>query len=707
MSVKSDLPDETPTIGKPEAMGHSIVYGDRYDLSGDFRGAVINIHSQVQSDKHWENNRPYMLQRIRNDWLEGVLEPAQVSHPLIGLGIDQNSRLVESPWDTSVQREMNTTPLQADSNQILRVFDSAKGNLLILGEPGGGKTITLLKLANELINRAEKNPEYPIPIVLNLASWGERRNPLENWLVEELRGKYFVAKQTAEAWIKENVLTLLLDGLDEIQEPQRSACIEAINIFRIDHGPVQIVVCCRRADYEGQPMRLNLDRAIILKPLEQEQIDEFLSVHRQGKDVAEILSQDATLRQLSRTPLMLNIMLAASQEVSAQDWSQLGSLDAHSRQLFDVYLNSVFRRRRPSNSEAEASTLRVLAWLAQNMIQQGQTVFLIEGLNPQWLKTKLQRFLSTLVTQFLIASMLAFAMGLVYVFALSERELVPRMALAIGSAALVTGLAGPRLNNFAILVLNMALTSITCGWALEDFSAGLIVGIIFGIPGGVTSIASGNAQMTDKLHWSWKRVFRISLFVILIEAAAGLWLSQIVDIKTLSMIAAALQFAALPIGVGITLAFGRRPNLRVAQTVKPNQGFWQSLSNSTGIMVFLLLVLLPLSLPSGLSRNFEENLSLWDWRGILSSFLFVFSTGLLLALPIGLLSGGVACLQHMIVRSMLVGFEKLPWNMVEVLNVATDRILLQRVGGGYIFQHRLLQDYFATSKFMPIEKETP
>jgi hypothetical protein len=56
---------------------------------------------------------------------------------------------------------------------------------------------------------------------------------------------------------------------------------------------------------------------------------------------------------------------------------------------------------------------------------------------------------------------------------------------------------------------------------------------------------------------------------------------------------------------------------------------------------------------------------------------------------------------------MLVGFEKLPWNLVDVLNVATDRILLQRVGGGFIFQHRLLQDYFARPKFMQIEKETP
>ena len=36
-----------------------------------------------------------------------------------------------------------------------------------------------------------------------------------------------------------------------------------------------------------------------------------------------------------------------------------------------------------------------------------------------------------------------------------------------------------------------------------------------------------------------------------------------------------------------------------------------------------------------------------------------------------------------------------PWRYVTFLDYATERIFLRKVGGGYIYIHRLLQDYFA------------
>ena len=54
---------------------------------------------------------------------------------------------------------------------------------------------------------------------------------LRTVIIAELRGKYFVAKRTAKAWLEEDALTLLLDGLDEVQEDNRSACIEWLSIY--------------------------------------------------------------------------------------------------------------------------------------------------------------------------------------------------------------------------------------------------------------------------------------------------------------------------------------------------------------------------------------------------------------------------------------------------------------------------------------------
>lgn len=37
----------------------------------------------------------------------------------------------------------------------------------------------------------------------------------------------------------------------------------------------------------------------------------------------------------------------------------------------------------------------------------------------------------------------------------------------------------------------------------------------------------------------------------------------------------------------------------------------------------------------------------------------------------------------------------MPWRYVDFLDFAAQRILLRKVGGGYIFIHRMLLDYFA------------
>jgi hypothetical protein len=37
-----------------------------------------------------------------------------------------------------------------------------------------------------------------------------------------------------------------------------------------------------------------------------------------------------------------------------------------------------------------------------------------------------------------------------------------------------------------------------------------------------------------------------------------------------------------------------------------------------------------------------------------------------------------------------------PWNYIRFLDYAAERVFLRKVGGGYIFTHRLLMEYFAT-----------
>ena len=70
--------------------------------------------------------------------------------------------------------------------------------------------------------------------------------------------------------------------------------------------------------------------------------------------------------------------------------------------------------------------------------------------------------------------------------------------------------------------------------------------------------------------------------------------------------------------------------------------------------------------------------------------------GPLIGLAIGLRYGGRACLQHLVLRLALRYHGSIPRHYVDFLDYAAERLFLRRVGSGYIFIHRLLQEYFAT-----------
>jgi len=72
-----------------------------------------------------------------------------------------------------------------------------------------------------------------------------------------------------------------------------------------------------------------------------------------------------------------------------------------------------------------------------------------------------------------------------------------------------------------------------------------------------------------------------------------------------------------------------------------------------------------------------------------------FGLGFVCGLYLGLRLGGTAVIEHYIFR-VISGFQNtLPWRLIPFLDHCVDLIFLRRVGGGYIFVHRLLMEHFA------------
>ena len=82
--------------------------------------------------------------------------------------------------------------------------------------------------------------------------------------------------------------------------------------------------------------------------------------------------------------------------------------------------------------------------------------------------------------------------------------------------------------------------------------------------------------------------------------------------------------------------------------------------------------------------------------GLMKFEMFVeMAVGLSVGLGGGLLYGGLPAIQHYVLRLLLSRNNYLPWKLVPFLDYCTDLIFLHRVGGGYIFVHRLLMEHFA------------
>jgi hypothetical protein len=186
-----------------------------------------------------------------------------------------------------------------------------------------------------------------VPAIFNLSSWVEPYTTLRDWLADQLSTLYQIPKRIGRAWLADSRLLPLLDGLDELGAERRAACVEAINTFTQEAGPVGTVVCCRLQEYIDLPARLSLNAAVRILPLGDEQVARYLeNAGTALEGLRELLHRDSAMRIEARSPLMLSLMSRAFEGLPASDLLEEGSGSAAARrgQLMEAYIARMFRR---------------------------------------------------------------------------------------------------------------------------------------------------------------------------------------------------------------------------------------------------------------------------------------------------------------------------------------------------------------------------
>ncbi len=662
------------------------------DVIGGIRGSIIAGRDVIlgsTAEQRAQRNRRAMLELVRNTWVRGVLEQSLHGAAMIELGMEERAGVVERPWDMVLHVPERPNRRLPSGTQIRDVFDAQNRALLILGEPGSGKTTTLLELARDTIARAEEDPTQPIPVVFNLSSWAERRQPIAEWLVEELNAKYQIPRRVARPWVENDDLLLLLDGLDEVRAEYREACTEAINGFRQEHGLAPIAVCSRTADYEALATRLRLQGAVLLRPLTPEQIDQYLAgAESEAMAVSRTFRHDAALQELAQSPLMLSVMALAYGELPVE--ATPVSEPERRRRLFDAYVDRMLEQRGAGKRYPSQQAVHWLAWLARQMSRRAQAEFFLEGLQPSWLPSRSQRRLYNVGIRLIGAAafVLAYAVGSVLACALTGETVgVVLVGLAFGLAAglafVLPSVLPAGLPDGVAVALAAGLMAVLVGVFLGS-GGGLIAGLLFGLPAGLAGLGVAHEdriEIAEMVSWSWTRAILGGVVGLAAGLAGGLILERVVG-QVVSL-ADELAFG-LPVGLAFMLALGLSRSEAVERRTRPNQGIRRSARNAIWVGVTALLASVLFGVPIGVLE------------GALSNGL---AFGLFIGLPIGLTAGlavgGCACIQHSLLRFILYRGGHIPWDLADFLDCATDCVFLRKVGGGYIFVHRLLLEHFA------------
>ncbi|MFI1629066.1 NACHT domain-containing protein [Streptomyces noursei] len=276
--------------------------------------------------------------------------------------------------------------------------------LVILGEPGSGKTMLLVRLVLDLLVRRERNGgDGVIPVLFPLASWNPAQEGLFAWMAHRLVLDYPILAEpsstqhgrisNARALLDRRLILPILDGFDELPPALHAKALDAINrALPLGQG---LVLSSRTVEYRvattpaaGLSMKLAGAAGIELLPIGPADAAAYLlrdsgggpAAERRWRPVISRLGTSTPVALTLRTPLMLFLASTVYNPRPGEGYTVIpdpaelcdanlmatpAAVEAH---LFDAFVPAAYRPHPsyPSRWTAEQAE-RALVHLARHL----------------------------------------------------------------------------------------------------------------------------------------------------------------------------------------------------------------------------------------------------------------------------------------------------------------------------------------------------
>lgn len=608
--------------------------------------------------------------------------------------------------------------------------------LVILGDPGSGKTLIMLRLVTQLLKersqQARKDSRTPasIPVPISVVGW-DGALPLQTWLIGRLRTAYNLPKRRAHALVERGYIMPVLDGLDEATDPGTDPYPIMRILYRLStdyegqsrSGGHPLVVTCREREYANLPdpgnrrwleKRVPGAPVVVMRPLDDGKVLKFLQDLAQARSeridgLADYLTQHDTSPitvEAMRSPLVTSLAVrsAIAGLIDYHELSELRSEETIRSYFISIFVSSTvaefpkeFGRRttidkqeRSYDTSQESGRNHYEVSLAQNWLYGIAKYLMSEPGSPVQAKSWREEFRLITRTDKKFGTVLPATVRLItrrYLAAeepgrLKQPELRPQDLWKVAESA-----GKPTHRVHVILAVLATLLTGTFGAEVADGGNGFICWAVTTALAGVFALRVSRPSTPGLSRADFQRVTRgrtaVMLLPVVLLAGAlagtvGYHVSQEASVGVTEGIAGA-ALATLLSGLSRGLA----------RAVEPLDGLRNDLR--FGLIVGVVGAI-AIGFPGGLTGGLWSHLHLTGLLTRPGSEALAF----LLAVPCGVIlgSGGWLRLQ---IAAFLSGGKLIPRRPILFLQWAESTGLLRAVGTNYQFRHDDLRVWLLTN----------